>query len=85
MEGVCGRGELRRMRVVLRNTRLGLYYAGAAHWVSGPEEAQDFQDVEHAREFAGQAKGGELQVFLHYNGGTRAYRAGGHHTVGRRN
>jgi hypothetical protein len=70
---------------VLRNPRNGFYYAGPDRWVGSPGEAQDFQDADHAAEFARQAKRGELQVFLHYGGGTTIYTAAGDRTGDRRN
>ena len=72
------------MRVVLRNTKLGLYYAGPDHWVSNPAQVLDFQDADHAAKFARQAQHRDLQVFLHYEGGTKTHRAPAHHTAHRR-
>ena len=73
------------MRVVLRNTKIGLYYAGPDRWVSAPEQAQDFEDIAHAAKVARQAKRGKLQVFPHYVEGTSAYREAGHRIGDRRN
>src|SRR2546422_2207381 len=58
------------MKVVLRNTKLGLYYAGHDPWLSNPAEALGFQDAERAAKFARQAKRGDLQAFLFYEGGS---------------
>jgi hypothetical protein len=36
------------MKVLLRNTRSGLYYAGEDRWVSKGSSARDFKEVECA-------------------------------------
>ena len=72
------------MRVLLRNTNLGLYYAGPGRWVSSAAKALDFQETALAAKFARQAKRGELQVFLDYEGVTNPGSESGCHTGRRR-
>jgi hypothetical protein len=40
------------MSVLLRNARIGLYYAGRKHWVGAPEAAADLETIEHAAELS---------------------------------
>ncbi len=44
------------MRVVIRHTATGLYYAGRRHWVGDPYQAKDLGTIERARELAGRAR-----------------------------
>ena len=40
------------MSVLLRNARIGLYYAGRKHWVGSPDTAADLKTVERAAELS---------------------------------
>ena len=40
------------MSVLLRNARIGLYYAGRKHWVGSPDTAADLQTIERAAELS---------------------------------
>ena len=40
------------MRVLLRNSRIGLYYAGRKHWVGRPDAAADLGTIERAAELS---------------------------------
>ncbi len=50
------------VRVLLRNARIGLYYAGPNHWVSKFSEALDFKKIERATQFASEQKLTDVQV-----------------------
>ena len=50
------------VRVLLRNTKIGLYYAGPNHWVSNPREALGFKKIERATQFASEQKLADVQV-----------------------
>jgi hypothetical protein len=40
------------MSVLLRNARVGLYYAGRKHWVGNPATAADLKTIERAAELS---------------------------------
>ena len=40
------------MKVVIRHTEYGLYYAGQRHWVGDPFAAMEFGTIEQARELS---------------------------------
>ena len=40
------------MSVILRNSRIGLYYAGRKHWVGRPDAAADLGTIENATELS---------------------------------
>jgi len=40
------------MSVLLRNARIGLYYAGPKHWVGSPDAAADLGTIERAAELS---------------------------------
>src|SRR6266446_249787 len=50
------------VRVLLQNTKIGLYYAGPNHWVSKSSQALDFKKIERATQFASEQKLADVQV-----------------------
>ena len=50
------------VRVLLRNRKIGLYYAGPNHWVSKPSRALDFKKIERATQLASEQKLADVQV-----------------------
>jgi hypothetical protein len=54
------------MKVLLRNTTSGLYYAGAHHWVAKAALARDFLEVSRAMRWlkAARIKGVEIALRL---------------------
>ena len=38
--------------MLLRNARIGLYYAGRKHWVGNPDTAADLKTIERAAELS---------------------------------
>jgi hypothetical protein len=40
------------MSVILRASRIGLYYAGRKHWVGRPDAAADLGTIENATELS---------------------------------
>ncbi len=54
------------MRVLLRNSRLGLYYAGRKHWVGKPDAAADLGTIEHATEVSHDENFEEMEIYVDY-------------------
>jgi hypothetical protein len=54
------------MRVLLRNARIGLYYAGRKHWVGNPNAAADLRTIEHATELSRDENFEQMEVFVDY-------------------
>jgi len=54
------------MRVLLRNSRIGLYYAGRKHWVGKPNAAEDLQTIERAAEVSRDENFDEMEVLVDY-------------------
>jgi hypothetical protein len=67
------------MKVLLRNTRSGLYYAGEDHWVSKWSLARDFEDIESAVRWLDQTRGNEVEIALSYNDPGLRSRFDSHH------
>ena len=55
------------MRVLLRNSRIGLYYAGRKHWVGRSDAAADLGTIEHATELSREENFDEMEVFVDYD------------------
>jgi hypothetical protein len=55
------------MRVLLRNTQTGLYYARRYRWVAEPSRALDLGDIERASRFALEENVTPVEVILSYN------------------
>ena len=55
------------MRVLLRNSRIGLYYAGRKHWVSKPEAAVDCGTIERAAELSREENFEEMEILVDYD------------------
>ena len=54
------------MRVLLRNARIGLYYAGRKHWVGNPDAAADLRTIERAAELSGDENFEQMEVVVDY-------------------
>ncbi len=54
------------MKVLLRNSRIGLYYAGRKHWVGRPESAADLRTVERAAEVSREEDFSDMEVLVDY-------------------
>ena len=54
------------MKVVLRNSRIGLYYAGRKHWVGKPEAAADLGTVERATELSRDENFDQMEILVDY-------------------
>jgi hypothetical protein len=52
------------MRVLLRNARIGLYYAGRKHWVGKPEAAADLGTIGRAAELSSDENFEEMEIFV---------------------
>ena len=55
------------MRVLLRNTQTGLYYAGDNQWTSEAPEAMNLVDLDHAAQLAREGSVTDAEVILSYN------------------
>jgi uncharacterized protein YprB with RNaseH-like and TPR domain len=55
------------MRVLLRDSRIGLYYAGRKHWVGKPEAAADLGSIERAIELSRDENFDQMEVFVDYD------------------
>ena len=55
------------MKVLLRNSSIGLYYAGRKHWVSRPEAAADLGTIEHALELSRDESFDQMEILVDYN------------------
>ena len=55
------------MRVILRNKKTGLYYAGCDQWIPEASQALDFDEIEHAGQLAFEVGFTELEVVLSYD------------------
>jgi hypothetical protein len=55
------------MSVILRNSRIGLYYAGRKHWVGTPDAAVDLGTIEHATELSRDENFDEMEILVDYN------------------
>jgi hypothetical protein len=54
------------MRVVLRNARIGLYYAGRKHWVGNPDTAADLESIERAAELSRDENFEQMEIVVDY-------------------
>jgi hypothetical protein len=55
------------MKVLLRNSRIGLYYAGRKHWVGKAEAAVDLGTIEHATELSREENFDEMDILVEYD------------------
>jgi len=55
------------MRVVLRQTGIGLFYAGRKHWVGNPDSALDLETIERATELSRDESFGEMDIVVTYD------------------
>ncbi len=54
------------MRVLLRNARISLYYAGRKHWVGRPEGAANLGTVERAAELSCDENFEHMEIYVDY-------------------
>jgi len=55
------------MRVVLRHSGIGLYYAGRKHWVGDSDSAMDLETIERAAELSREEAFEEMEIFVTYD------------------
>ena len=55
------------MKVLLRNCRAGLYYAGRKHWVGKPEAAADLMTIERATELSADENFDQMEILVDYD------------------
>lgn len=55
------------MRVLLRNARIGLYYAGRKHWVGKADAAANLMTIERAAELSAEENFDQMEVLVDYD------------------
>jgi hypothetical protein len=55
------------VRVLLRNCRAVLYYAGRKHWVGKPEAAADLMTIERATELSADEDFDQMEILVDYD------------------
>jgi len=55
------------VKVLLRNSRVGLYYAGRKHWVGKPEAAVDLMTIERATELSCDENFDQMEILVDYD------------------
>ena len=55
------------MKVLLRNSRIGLYYAGRKHWVGKADGAADLGTIERAAELSREESFEEMDIIVEYD------------------
>ena len=54
------------MKVLLRNTQTGMFYAGPEHWTEQHSEATGFEGPDHALDEVQQGKLQAMEVVIHF-------------------
>ena len=54
------------MKVLLRDTQAGLFYAGPEQWTEERSEAQDFEATDRALDLVSEAKLKTVEVLMHF-------------------
>ena len=55
------------MRVVLRHSGIGLYYAGRKHWDGDSDSALDLETIERATELSRKEAFEEMEIFVTFD------------------
>jgi hypothetical protein len=55
------------VKVLLRNSRIGLYYAGRKHWVGKAAAAADLMTIEHATEVSADENFDQMEILVDYD------------------
>ena len=58
------------MRVLLRHSGIGLYYAGRKHWVGDTDSALDLETTERAAELSRDESFEEMDIVVSYDDST---------------
>jgi hypothetical protein len=61
-----GAGREYWVKVLLRNSRIGLFYAGRKHWVGKAEAAADLGTIERAAELSREESFEEMDIIVEY-------------------
>jgi len=67
------------MKVLLRHTRSGLFYAGENHWVPKGSLARDFEEVERAARWLKDTRLSGVETAIGYNDPGLRSRFDAHH------
>jgi hypothetical protein len=55
------------MKVLLRHTQTGLFYAGSDHWTDDHSEAVDFEATDRALDHVSEAKLQAMEVLMRFD------------------
>ena len=54
------------MKILLRDTQTGLFYAGPNQWTTGQEAAQDFKTPDMALDIVDESKLNAVEIIVHF-------------------
>jgi hypothetical protein len=55
------------MKILLRDTQTGLFYAGPNEWTSGQDTAQDFKTPDVAFDLIDESKLNSMEIVVHFD------------------
>jgi hypothetical protein len=55
------------MKILLRDTQTGLFYAGPNQWTSGQDTAQDFKTPDVALDVIDESKLNAMEIVVHFD------------------
>jgi hypothetical protein len=55
------------MKILLRDTQTGLFYAGPNEWTSGQDTAQDFKTPDVAFDLIDESKLNAMEIVVHFD------------------
>jgi hypothetical protein len=55
------------MKILLRDTETGLFYAGPNQWTTGQETAQDFKSPDVAFDVIDESKLNAMEIVVHFD------------------
>jgi hypothetical protein len=55
------------MKILLRDTETGLFYAGPNQWTTGQETAQDFKSPDIAFDVIDESKLNAMEIVVHFD------------------
>ena len=55
------------MKILLRDTQTGLFYAGANQWTTGQDTAQDFKTPDLALDVVDESRLNAVEIVVHFD------------------
>lgn len=55
------------MKILLRDTQTGLFYAGPNEWTTGQEAAQDFKTPDVALDLVDESRLNAMEIVVHFD------------------